>query len=530
MTTDIRNARALLTALHRAAVEGADPFARTRDAVAAWWREHEQTHASSGARAPIRIFAMGKAAVAMTSGAVRALHEAGLDPQHGVVVAYALPSDRPDNLPPEFVLLAGDHPIPGPASLLAADAIDSAILELQPGDVAMVLLSGGTTALTAAPVAALSQAVGDAERAQAHLANLADTLLESGLAIHEMNAIRRRMLRYGAGRLAVALADRGASVIPVFAISDVIGDDPAVIGSGPCSPDPLDEPGFLALLDAHGVRAWLQRDTAAFLGVAGDGRPPLVPASSHPAFARVRYEVVACNADAVKAMTAAARRAGITHVLPQSVPLEGEAAPLGDWLARHATARARALPADESILLAFGGEPVVHLRAALQHAWDDGASDEAGDGHARAALARLPLDDATHRQLGLADPERQIDPERGEERIDEPLRGGRMQALALAAAFALEEAAGADDWAPWRITILAAGTDGRDGPTDAAGAIVDAATPAAARRSRRSPERDLATGRSWFPLDAADALLRTGPTGTNVMDVVAVLIAPSRQY
>ena len=71
---------------------------------------------------------------------------------------------------------------------------------------------------------------------------------------------------------------------------------------------------------------------------------------------------------------------------------------------------------------------------------------------------------------------------------------------------------------------MAAGTDGRDGPTDAAGAIVDAAVPALARRAGRIPEDDLSTGRSWFPLDAADALLRPGPTGTNVMDVVALLI------
>ena len=111
---------------------------------------------------------------------------------------------------------------------------------------------------------------------------------------------------------------------------------------------------------------------------------------------------------------------------------------------------------------------------------------------------------------------------------DAPLRGGRLLLSALAASFALEEAAASGDDVAWRVTLLAAGTDGRDGPTDAAGAIVDAITPAVARREGRRPEQDLATGRSWFPLDAADALLRTGATGTNVMDVVAVLIRPAR--
>ena len=99
-----------------------------------------------------------------------------------------------------------------------------------------------------------------------------------------------------------------------------------------------------------------------------------------------------------------------------------------------------------------------------------------------------------------------------------------MQVLALSAALALEAAAQRGHADAWRVRVLAAGTDGRDGPTDAAGAITDAATPGLARRHGRAPETDLATGRSYLALDAADTLLRTGPTGTNVMDVVALLV------
>jgi len=75
-----------------------------------------------------------------------------------------------------------------------------------------------------------------------------------------------------------------------------------------------------------------------------------------------------------------------------------------------------------------------------------------------------------------------------------------------------------------RITILAAGTDGRDGPTDAAGAIVDANSVLRMRHAGRDPARDLQRLRSYRALDAADALMRTGPTGTNVMDVVLVFL------
>ena len=108
----------------------------------------------------------------------------------------------------------------------------------------------------------------------------------------------------------------------------------------------------------------------------------------------------------------------------------------------------------------------------------------------------------------------------------EPALGGRMQALALASCLALEQAAfHGQTAAATRVTILAAGTDGRDGPTDACGAIVDRRTPDHARDGNRDPIRDLHRFRSYYALDAAQALLKTGPTGTNVMDVVAAYIA-----
>ena len=99
--------------------------------------------------------------------------------------------------------------------------------------------------------------------------------------------------------------------------------------------------------------------------------------------------------------------------------------------------------------------------------------------------------------------------------------GGRCQELALAAAralYALGEAGAG-------ITLLAAGTDGRDGPTDAAGATVDGATWDRIRAAGRDPAADLARHDAYRALDAAGALLRTGPTGTNVMDVVIGVVS-----
>jgi hydroxypyruvate reductase len=94
--------------------------------------------------------------------------------------------------------------------------------------------------------------------------------------------------------------------------------------------------------------------------------------------------------------------------------------------------------------------------------------------------------------------------------------GGRSQELALAAARALAGTEGS--------SLLAAGTDGRDGPTDAAGAIVDGSTWAAIRAAGRDPARDLARHDAYPALDAAGALFRPGLTGTNVMDIVIGLV------
>jgi glycerate 2-kinase len=96
---------------------------------------------------------------------------------------------------------------------------------------------------------------------------------------------------------------------------------------------------------------------------------------------------------------------------------------------------------------------------------------------------------------------------------DPPGLGGRCQELALAAAKTL-------DGARPGVALMAAGTDGRDGPTDAAGAIVDGATWRTAAGAGRDPARDLAAHDAYRALDAAGALLKVGLTGTNVMDVV----------
>ena len=107
-----------------------------------------------------------------------------------------------------------------------------------------------------------------------------------------------------------------------------------------------------------------------------------------------------------------------------------------------------------------------------------------------------------------------------------PGRGGRAQEVALSAAKHLWETDGRRGGQGGRreVTILVAGTDGRDGPTDAAGAIVDGNSWEAIRAAGRDPAKDLATHNAYDALASAGALFKTGMTGTNVMDVVIGLV------
>ena len=160
-------------------------------------------------------------------------------------------------------------------------------------------------------------------------------------------------------------------------------------------------------------------------------------------------------------------------------------------------------------LIIWGGEPTVSLDVQISDDYDENESDE-GDDLVDFDFLKSSLP-ASHDA-----PEEMLAP-----------MGGRMQALALSAALALEGevARQRHEADACRTFILAAGTDGRDGPTDACGAIIDAFTSLGARERGRDPGKDLQWHRSYHSLNSAGALLRTGPTGTNVMDVVAVYIA-----
>src|SRR6476661_6367267 len=210
--TSLLHSRQLLAALYEAAVSAVSPAPLASAALANLDIPDDQR---------AWILAFGKAAPAMANGAVSALRRSLHTIAGGVVVA-------PDVTSPPFSTVrtaSGDHPVPGQRSFAAAKLVGDTASAVRGDDAAVVLISGGTTSLVAAPVRGVHES---------ELAQLFVQLMDAGLDIGVMNAVRKRFLRWGAGRLAVALAP---ARVHVFLLSDVPGDAPADIGSGPCMPD-----------------------------------------------------------------------------------------------------------------------------------------------------------------------------------------------------------------------------------------------------------------------------------------------------
>ncbi len=435
--------RDILLDLFDAALEAVAPG----PALATAW---QATPPTFGER--VWILATGKAALPMATEAVAQLAAADLQPAGGLVVDV-----REDEAPhPAVRVVAGDHPEPGGRSLAAAEAVEAMVREVRPGDDVLVLLSGGTSSLIGAPVRGLSLE----DLRAAHT-----LLLGSGLDITPMNRVRKRLTRWGAGRLARALAH---ARVHVSVVSDVIGDDVSAIGSGPCSPDPTRAKHTIATLVETGLYDAMPAGVRTLLERTDRGLLPETPKPGDAAFRTVEITIIANNRLALDAAAARAAALGLEPRM-RTRALRGEAALCGERIAD----RLRIEPLDDArpdapsaVCVLAGGETTVTL------------------GEARSGT------------------------------------GGRCQELALAAAARL---AGADR----RITLLAAGTDGRDGPTDAAGAIVDETTWQRIAERGRDPAADLAAHDAGTALATVDALVRTGPTGTNVMDIVFAIVRPA---
>lgn len=378
----------------------------------------ERALGERGLTGPVRLIAIGKAAGAMAEGACAALGDAI---RGGLVISKAGHLDPKRLVRHGLECLTGGHPLPTAESLAAGQRLLAALAETEDA-MPLFLISGGASSLVEVPVAGL----GLAELARANR-----WLLGSGLAIAETNRARKALSRIKGGGL---LGWLGGGPARVLMISDVPGDDPAVIGSGLLVPEPDLAARVRALDLPLWLRGWVERGLAERIP-APDKGPEI--------------ELVATLAQARRAALDAAIGLGVAAHDHQAL-VAGDAAERGRDLARVL----RSGPAGMHV---WGGETTV----------------------------RLP---------------------------DAPGRGGRNQHLALAAA--LELAGRRDCW------LLSAGTDGSDGPTEDAGALVDGTTVERATQEGMDARDALRRADSGTLLAATGDLISTGPTGTNVMDLM----------
>lgn len=409
----------------RAGVRAADPAAAAEAVLTA---HADEIAAARG----IVLAAFGKAAVPMVRAAMpfvagklrRAL--ALTNYENSVAVEGA-------------EVFAADHPIPDENGVRGAAEIERAVASVGEGELALVLVSGGGSALLCAPAYGVSLADKMALNA---------ALIRSGADIAEINTVRSMVSRLKAGRLA-RLAHRGRLLALV--LSDVPRDDLATIASGPTVPSRATAASAIAILEKYALFDEVPEAVARHLKV-------VAPAEDLAAeIPHARSVIIGSNRMSVEAAERAARAAGYA-TLAGCTWLAGDISTVATDL--HAMA---ARTPGGRIAIVSGGEPVVRLT---------------GCG-----------------------------------------RGGRNQELALRFALAAEAAPLERPWA-----FLSGGTDGRDGPTDAAGAIVDRATPTRMRAAGLDIAARLADNDSNPLLQASGDLLVTGGTGTNVADLQIILL------
>ena len=399
------------------------------------------------------VVGAGKASVAMAGALEEKLGEAlseGL-----VVVPHGYRQTLPgtERMPHRIEVVEAGHPVPDEAGLQAAARVLEKAKACGEGDLVLVLISGGGSALWPAVASGLTLA--DAQA-------VSKGLLESGATIQEINAVRKHLSRIKGGRLAAAA--HPADVLALV-LSDVVGDDLSTIASGPTVPDGSTFEQAIDVLKKHAL--WDQVPEAVRTHLAGGAADPAMetPKPGSNIFERTRTVLIGSNRTALEA---ARREADVRGYAAQIVAggVTGEARDVGRELARVALN-----PPDSDRLasdvrpacLIWGGETTVTVR---------------GDG-----------------------------------------RGGRNQEMVLAAALALEEA-------DQPVVFLSGGTDGIDGPTDAAGAWATPQTVMEARQRGLDPEAFLQHNDAYAFFEAMDALLQPGPTHTNVMDVQVALVLP----
>jgi hydroxypyruvate reductase len=339
------------------------------------------------------------------------------------------------------------HPVPDRRGWYGARELLRIASRAEKTDLVITLLSGGASALLAAPDGIT---LGEKKK-------ITKLLVNSGATIAEINSVRKHLSKIKGGQLMKAVYPASSLTLIV---SDVVGDDLSTIASGPTVPDPTTFNDALGVLKRYGLLSKTPPKVLKRIRAGVRGERPETPKPGDKTFKSTANVIVASNSVALEAAKKKAVSMGYnTLILSSSVtgPTRFTADLFSDII-REVKRSGNPVPAPACLLL--GGETTLKV---------------AGGG-----------------------------------------MGGRNQEFALATAARIDGLAG--------VTVLAAGTDGTDGPTDVAGAFADSTTLKRAKRAGADYGKCLRENDSYRFFKPLGDLFITGPTGTNVMDIVVAVI------
>jgi len=393
-----------------------------------------------GIEGKVFLVGAGKASVAMAQGISEIL---GGKVQRGAIITKVLPKERSDQFFEKIRVFKGDHPVPGVNSIAATRKTLKICSKLDKNDLVICLISGGGSALLAAPVVGVKLD---------EIQEMTRILLDCGADIGEINTLRKHLDLVKGGGLAKTIAP--ASIL-TLAISDVIGSPPSIIASGPTTPDESTFQDAWTIIEKYHLEAILPESILMVLKKGLMGKIPETLKQGDPIFQKTTFQIIASNESAVEASLQTANGLGYNTVDLGS-EICGEARVLGNHLATQVRTLANERNTNQKPVCQIGG----------------GEST------------------VTRKGVGF---------------------GGRNLETALGAVEGLSDLEG--------VCLVTLATDGEDGPTDAAGAVVTGETLKKGFNLGMHPAEFLATNNSYRYFEKVGGLIKLGSTGTNVMDM-----------
>ena len=339
------------------------------------------------------------------------------------------------------------HPVPDLNGLKATKAILKIAAKAKSNDLVICLLSGGGSAL-------LTDIPDGVSAEEMILAN--SLLINSGAGIHDINAVRKHLSMVKGGQLARTV--NPATLVSLI-LSDVIGDPPDVIASGPTTPDPTTYKQALNVLEKFNILKSIPEGILKYLQKGENGIISETPKPGDPVFQKTMNILIGTNRLALEACREKAIELNLNPYIIDD-KLQGDVSSVAEFIAEISLKYKQDNNVTKPACLLFGGEPTVRMTG-----------------------------------KGV---------------------GGRNQHLALLCSVLLQNQVG--------ITILSAGTDGTDGPTDAAGAVVDSDTYIDAVSMKIHPEKYISEFDSYNFFKKTGGHIITGPTMTNVMDIIVAIL------